>query len=107
RRPHERLFRVVRLQRGRRAGSHAVLERRATHDYFTHRQRTVGREFCEPAGLIMEDFFISYNKADKVWAEGLANWLDQAMFTTILQEQDFVAGSNFVSEMHHALKSAK
>ncbi len=55
----------------------------------------------------MEDFFISYNKADKVWAEGLANWLDQAMFTTILQEQDFVAGSNFVSEMHHALKNAK
>lgn len=55
----------------------------------------------------MEDFFVSYNKADKDWAEGLANWLDQAMFTTILQEQDFVAGSNFVLEMHHALKSAK
>jgi hypothetical protein len=55
----------------------------------------------------MDDFFISYNKADKVWASGLANWLDQAMFTTILQEQDFVAGSNFVSEMHHALKTAK
>jgi hypothetical protein len=55
----------------------------------------------------MEDFFVSYNKADKAWAEGLANWLDQAMFTTILQEQDFVAGSNFVAEMHHALKSAK
>ncbi|HEX4374218.1 MAG TPA: toll/interleukin-1 receptor domain-containing protein [Puia sp.] len=55
----------------------------------------------------MEDFFISYNKADKVWAEGLANWLDQAMFSTILQEQDFVAGSNFVSEMHNALKNTK
>lgn len=55
----------------------------------------------------MKDFFISYNKADKVWAEGLSNWLDQALFTTILQEQDFVAGSNFVSEMHHALKTAK
>jgi|SRR5665213_182687 len=54
----------------------------------------------------MEDFFISYNKADKAWTSGLANWLDQAMFTTILQEQDFVAGSNFVSEMHHALKTA-
>jgi hypothetical protein len=55
----------------------------------------------------MEDFFISYNKADKLWASGLANWLDQAMFTTILQEQDFVAGSNFVSEMHNGLKVAK
>lgn len=55
----------------------------------------------------MEDFFISYNKADKVWAKGLADWLDQALFTTILQEQDFVAGSNFVSEMHSALKIAQ
>ncbi len=55
----------------------------------------------------MEDFFISYNKADKVWAEGLANWLDQSLYTTILQEQDFVPSSNFVVEMHNALKSAK
>jgi len=55
----------------------------------------------------MDDFFISYNKADKHWAEGLGNWLDRAMFSTILQEQDFVAGSNFVSQMHGALKSAQ
>jgi hypothetical protein len=54
----------------------------------------------------MMDFFISYNKVDKVWAEGLADWLDQALFTTILQEQDFVPSTNFVSEMHNALKSA-
>ena len=54
----------------------------------------------------MEDFFISYNKADKVWAEGLANWLDQSLYTTILQEQDFVPSTNFVVEMHNALKSA-
>lgn len=55
----------------------------------------------------MEDFFISYNKADKAWAEGLANWLDQTLFTTILQEQNFVPSSNFVIGMHEALKSAK
>lgn len=55
----------------------------------------------------MVNFFISYNKADKHWAEGLGNWLDQALFTTILQEQDFVAGSNFVSQMHGALKEAE
>src|ERR1035441_4162266 len=54
----------------------------------------------------MEDFFISYNKADKAWAEGLANWLDQSLYTTILQEQDFVPSTNFVVEMHNALKSA-
>jgi hypothetical protein len=55
----------------------------------------------------MEDFFISYNKADRAWANGLANWLDQAMFTTILQEQDFVPATNFVGEAHKALQSAK
>jgi hypothetical protein len=55
----------------------------------------------------MDDFFISYNKADKLWAEGLANWLGQAFFTTILQQQDFVAGSNFVSGMHRSLKVAQ
>lgn len=55
----------------------------------------------------MEDFFVSYNKADKSWAIGLADWLDQAGFTAILQELDFVAGSNFPSEMHRALKVAQ
>ena len=55
----------------------------------------------------MEDFFISYNKADRSWAMGIGDWLDQDGFTTILQEQDFVAGSNFVSEMHRAVQSAK
>jgi TIR domain len=52
----------------------------------------------------MEDFFVSYNKADKSWAVGLGDWLDHAGFTVILQEQDFVGGANFVSEMHRALK---
>jgi hypothetical protein len=54
----------------------------------------------------MIDFFVSYNRADRLWATGLADWLDQEGFTTILQEQDFVAGSNFVSEMHHAIKAS-
>jgi len=44
------------------------------------------------------DFFISYNKADVHWATGIGDWLDQAGYSTILQAQDFVAGSNFVSE---------
>jgi hypothetical protein len=54
----------------------------------------------------MQDFFISYNKADAAWATGIGDWLDQAGFTTILQAQDFVPGSNFVSEMHGALQAA-
>ncbi len=53
------------------------------------------------------DFFISYNKADVHWATGIGDWLDQAGYSTILQEQDFVAGSNFVSEMHKAVQQGK
>jgi len=53
------------------------------------------------------DFFISYNHADRLWAVGIGNWLDQANFTTAMQSQDFVAGSNFVSEMNTALVQAK
>jgi len=53
------------------------------------------------------DFFISYNQADRLWAVGIGNWLDQANFTTAMQSQDFVAGSNFVSEMNTALVQAK
>lgn len=37
----------------------------------------------------MQDFIVSYNKADANWALGIGDWLDQAVFTTILQAQDF------------------
>jgi len=53
------------------------------------------------------DFFISYNKADVHWSTGIGDWLDRAGFSTILQAQDFVAGSNFVSEMHKAVQQGK
>lgn len=55
----------------------------------------------------MDDFFISYNQADKHWAQGIGDWLDHAGFSTILQATDFVAGSNFVSEMHNAVEDAR
>ncbi len=55
----------------------------------------------------MQDFFVSYNRADAAWATGIGDWLDQAGLATILQAQDFVPGSNFVSEMHHALQTAR
>jgi hypothetical protein len=55
----------------------------------------------------MEDFFISYNKADKDYTQRIGNWLGQAGFTTILQTNNFVAGSNFVSEIHAALEQAR
>lgn len=59
-------------------------------------------ELLEPV-----DFFVSYNKHDEAWAVGIGHWLDQALFTSIRQQQDFVAGSNFISEMHVALQKAR
>src|SRR5437870_4694210 len=47
----------------------------------------------------MEDFFISYNKADRAWAEWTAWQLEEAGYTTKLQAWDFRPGSNFVLEM--------
>lgn len=55
----------------------------------------------------MKDFFISYTGADKLWADGLAQWLIESGFTCTLQSLDFVAGSNFVIEMHEAVKACK
>ena len=49
-----------------------------------------------------KDFFISYNKADKAWAEWIAWELEEAKYKVILQDWDFHAGSNFVLEMQRA-----
>lgn len=54
----------------------------------------------------MKDFFISYNSADKAWAEWIAWQLEANDYTTILQAWDF-SGSNFVLEMHRALKDSE
>lgn len=50
----------------------------------------------------MKDFFISYNKADKQWAEWIAWQLDEAGYSLIFQEWDFRPGANFVWEMQKA-----
>ncbi len=50
------------------------------------------------------DFFISYNHADRAWAEWIAWQLEDTGYTTILQAWDFVPGSNFVVEMDRAAK---
>ncbi len=55
----------------------------------------------------MEDFFISYNKADRIWAMGLQSWLEDGGYTTIMQASDFAAGSNFVLEMDNATKETR
>jgi tetratricopeptide (TPR) repeat protein len=47
-----------------------------------------------------KDFFISYNKADRAWAEWIAWQLEAAGYTTIIQAWDFRPGGNLVLEMH-------
>ncbi|MBI3697510.1 MAG: TIR domain-containing protein, partial [Acidobacteria bacterium] len=54
-----------------------------------------------------KDFFISYNKADRAWAEWIAWQLEQASYSTILQAWDFRPGSNFVLEMQKAASEAQ
>ncbi|MEK6282543.1 MAG: FxSxx-COOH system tetratricopeptide repeat protein [Acidobacteriota bacterium] len=53
------------------------------------------------------DFFISYNHRDAKWATWVADVLQEAGYTTIVQARDFRPGDNFVSLMHQAARSAK
>ena len=55
----------------------------------------------------MTDFFISYTQADRDWAVWIAWVLEAAGFTTKNQAWDFVAGSNFIVEMHQAAAEAE
>jgi WD40 repeat protein len=52
-------------------------------------------------------FFISYNQADKHWAEWIAWHLETAGYTTVLQAWDFRPASNFVLEMQRATEEAE
>jgi nucleoside phosphorylase/predicted MPP superfamily phosphohydrolase len=54
----------------------------------------------------LKDFFISYNQADREWAEWIAWQLEDAGYTTVLQAWDFRPGSNFALEMHSAAQAA-
>jgi tetratricopeptide (TPR) repeat protein len=49
-----------------------------------------------------KDFFVSYNKADREWAEWIAWQLEAEGYTTVLQAWDFLPGSNFVLDMDKA-----
>jgi hypothetical protein len=55
----------------------------------------------------MQDFFISYNRADKGWAEWIAWQLEDAGYSTVIQAWDFRPGSNFVLDMHKAAAEAQ
>ena len=55
----------------------------------------------------MKDFFISYNRADKQWAEWIAWQLEDAGYTTIIQAWDFRPGGNFAVDMQKATVEAQ
>jgi hypothetical protein len=53
------------------------------------------------------DFFISYTGADVAWAEWIADTLERAGYTTVLQAWDFRPGEVFVQRMHQAVEQAR
>jgi tetratricopeptide (TPR) repeat protein len=55
----------------------------------------------------VKDFFISYNKADRSWAEWIGWELEEANYTVVIQAWDFRPGSNFILEMQRAATLAE
>ena len=53
------------------------------------------------------DWFVSYNKADRQWAEWIAWQLEAAGDHVVIQEWDFRPGSNFILEMQAATSAAR
>jgi TIR domain/NB-ARC domain len=53
------------------------------------------------------DFFVSYTSADQAWAEWIAEQLEDAGYSTLLQAWDFRPGSDFLHHMQHATSSAQ
>ena len=51
---------------------------------------------------ITKDFFVSYNRADKQWAEWIAWTLEEAGYSVAIQAWDFRPGGNFVLDMQRA-----
>jgi hypothetical protein len=55
----------------------------------------------------MKDFFISYNRADKGWAEWIAWQLEAAGQDVTLQAWDFRQGGNYVLDMQRAVNESQ
>ena len=53
------------------------------------------------------DFFVSYTGADQAWAEWIAERLEAAGYTTVLQAWDFRPGSDFLHQMQQATSNAQ
>ncbi len=60
-----------------------------------------------PSSPALKDFFISYNRHDKQWAEWVAWTLEEAGYTVIIQAWDFRPGGNFALDMNRAVDETK
>jgi tetratricopeptide (TPR) repeat protein len=49
------------------------------------------------------DFFISYTNADAAWAQWIADVVERAGYSVVLQARDFLSGGNFVLDMDAAV----
>ena len=68
--------------------------KRTFHKCFKHERACSDR---------MPDFFVSYNKADREWAEWIAWQLEDAGYSTKIQAWDIRPGSDFIDEMNKAI----
>jgi hypothetical protein len=71
----------------------------------TERQAAQGKPDAAPPEN--RDFFISYNRYDKDWAEWIAWQLENEGYTTFIQAWDFREGGNFVARMQEAAEKSK
>src|ERR1700736_1789293 len=85
-----------------RGGGSVVDWRRSTA---TTRGMATREAASEPR--LEKDFYVSYNRADRAWAEWIAWQLEEAGYSTVLQAWDFRPGSNFVLEMDKATEEAE
>ncbi|MBD1854027.1 MULTISPECIES: tetratricopeptide repeat protein [Leptolyngbya] len=54
-----------------------------------------------------KDFFVSYNRHDKAWAEWIAWILEESGYTVVIHAWDFRLGGNFVLDMHDAIDNTR
>ena len=54
-----------------------------------------------------KDFFVSYTRVDREWAEWVAWELQEADYTCIIQAWDFAPGQNFIQRMRQALTETR
>jgi Leucine-rich repeat (LRR) protein len=55
----------------------------------------------------MKDFFISYHKNDRQWAEWMAWALEENGYSTIFQDWDFRPGDNFILKIQQSLANSR